>query len=61
MSDGIHAGLPIILNTHKIPDQQAAAYQPTTMVDKRRAMMQTYADYALNTGAVRDNVTQISA
>ena len=46
---------------HKIPDQQVAAYQRTTMVDKRRAMMQTYADYALNTGAVRGNVTQISA
>ena len=46
---------------HKIPDQQVAAYQRTTMVDKRRAMMQTYADYALNTGAFRGNVTQISA
>ena len=46
---------------HKILDQQVAAYQRITMVDKRRAMMQTYADYALNTGAVRSNVTQISA
>ena len=46
---------------HKIPDQQVAAYQRTTMVEKRRAMMQTYTDYALQTDAVRVNVTQISA
>jgi hypothetical protein len=46
---------------HKIPDQQVAAYQRTTMVEKRRAMMQTYTDYALQTDAVRGNVTQISA
>jgi len=46
---------------HKIPDASVAAYHRTTMVEKRRIMMQTYADYALNTGAVRDNVTQISA
>ena len=46
---------------HKIPDASVAAYHRTTMVEKRRVMMQTYADYALQTGAVKDNVTQISA
>jgi len=34
---------------HKIPDQQVAAYQRTTMVEKRRAMMQKYSDYACST------------
>ena len=34
---------------HKILDQQVAAYQRTTMVEKRRAMMQKYSDYACAT------------
>jgi integrase len=34
---------------HKILDQQVAAYQRTTMVEKRRAMMQRYSDYACAT------------
>jgi hypothetical protein len=31
------------------------------MVEKRRIMMQTYADYALNIDSDRGRVTQISA
>ena len=46
---------------HKIPDASVAAYHRTTMVEKRRIMMQSYADYALQTGTIRDNITQISA
>ena len=46
---------------HKIPDAAVAAYQRSTMVEKRRVMMQVYADYACETGAIRTNVTQISA
>jgi len=46
---------------HKIPDAAMAAYQRSTMVEKRRVMMQVYADYACQTGATRGNVTQISA
>ena len=46
---------------HKIPDASVAAYHRTTMGEKRRIMMQSYADYALQTGTIRDNITQISA
>ena len=46
---------------HKIPDAAVAAYQRSTMVEKRRVMMQVYADYACETGAIRANVTQIKA
>jgi len=46
---------------HKIPDAAMAAYQRSTMLEKRRVMMQVYADYACQTGATRGNVTQISA
>ena len=46
---------------HKIPDAAVAAYQRSTMVEKRRVMMQVYADYACETGAIRANVTQINA
>lgn len=34
---------------HKIPDAAVAAYQRSTMVDKRRVMMQLYSDYATGT------------
>jgi integrase len=34
---------------HKIPDAAVAAYQRSTMVDKRRVMMQQYSDYATGT------------
>ena len=34
---------------HKIPDASVAAYHRTTMVEKRRAMMQKYSDYACAT------------
>jgi|TARA_B110000305_G_scaffold117122_1_gene131546 integrase len=34
---------------HKIPDASVAAYHRTTMVEKRRAMMQKYSDYAYST------------
>ena len=46
---------------HKIPDAAVAAYQRSTMVEKRRVMMQVYADYACETGAIRANVSQIKA
>jgi integrase len=46
---------------HKIPDAAIAAYQRSTMVDKRRVMMQTYADHAYLTGFVKNNVTQLRA
>jgi hypothetical protein len=45
----------------KNPDAAVAACQRSTMVEKRRVMMQVCANYACETEATRTKVTQINA
>ena len=46
---------------HKISDASMAAYQRSTMLEKRRGMMRVYADYAYQNKGISRNITQISA
>jgi|TARA_B110000503_G_scaffold59968_1_gene95471 integrase len=45
---------------HKIPDATLAAYQRSTLEEKRRVMMQVYSDYVCRTEAAKGNLTKIS-
>jgi len=47
---------------HKLKDKSVAAYQRGALIDKRKVIMQDYANYAYsNPDTPRDNVSQIRA
>jgi hypothetical protein len=49
------------LTHNKIPDVAIAPYQRNTLVERRRVIIQIYADYVCQTEADKDKVTKISA